>query len=54
MKYRHRLLALVALTLGLSMLSPTVSARNVLVIWGADAGQPWTAAVSEALHSALK
>lgn len=54
MNNRPRLLALVALTLGLSVFSQSVLARNVLVIWGADADQPWTAAVFEALNSALK
>lgn len=40
MNNRPRLLALIALTLGLSVFSQSVLARNVLVIWGADADQP--------------
>ena len=50
----RQLLAVITLTLSLAGLSQTALARDVLVIWGSDTSQPWTAAVSKALDRALK
>ena len=49
----RKLLAIIGLSLSLLGFSQASFARNVLVIWGADASQPWTAAVSEALDRAV-
>ncbi len=49
----RKLLVIIGLAFSLLGYSQTSFARNVLVIWGADYNQPWTAAVSNALEQSL-
>ena len=49
----RKLLVTIGLALSLLGFSQASFARNVLVIWGSDSNQPWSAAVSQALEQSL-